>query len=146
MRRKILHVDDDVQVTRLVAKLLTDRGYEVTSLNDSTQAMEEVVRGRHQLVLLDIDMPAMDGMQLLRLIKGFDGGTQVIMLTGIVTMSTALQSLRWGAEACFFKPLADVKPLLEAVELTFDKIDRWWKTLEDLTHRRRQEAEPVAVG
>jgi len=146
MRRKILHVDDDVQVTRLVAKLLTDRGYEVTSLNDSTQAMEEVVRGRHQLVLLDIDMPAMDGMQLLRLIKGFDGGTQVIMLTGIVTMSTALQSLRWGAEACFFKPLTDVKPLLEGVELTFDKIDRWWKTLEDLTQRRRHEAEPVAVG
>jgi len=136
--RSILHIDDDSDSTRLVAQRLKARGYTVDSLNDPGESIGRLIGNRHRVVLLDVDMPEHDGLSLLKEIKLHDGGIQVIMLTGLVTMSNALQSLRWGAEACFFKPLADIDPLAMALEDAFRKLDRWWHTLDDLTRRRRQ--------
>ncbi len=136
-RHSILHVDDDPQITRLVAERLEKLGYEVTSLNDPRDAMDELSRSNHRLVLLDIDMPHIDGLKLLRQIKARHGGTQVIMLTGLVTVQTLLQSFRWGAEFCVFKPFGDIGPLAEAVERTFWKIDQWWSALHHLSEEKR---------
>ncbi len=136
-KRTILHVDDDPQITRLIAERLKGLGYEVTSLNDPRRALEELNRSHQRLVLLDIDMPHVNGLELLRQIQAHYGGTQVIMLTGMVTMQTVLQSFRWGAEFCVFKPITDLKPLLKVIERTFWKIDRWWDTLEYLSQEKR---------
>jgi hypothetical protein len=68
------------------------------------------------------------------------------MLTSLVTMTTVLQSLRWGAEACFFKPLLDVNPLVEALYDCFRKIDRWWITLEELSRQRKAETAAQSDG
>ena len=136
-KRTILHVDDDPQITRIVAERLKSLGYEVTSLNDPRQALEELNRSHQRLVLLDIDMPHINGLDLLQEVQTHYGGTQVIMLTGMVTMQTVLQSFRWGAEFCVFKPIADLKPLLKVIERTFWKIDRWWETLEYLSQEKR---------
>lgn len=138
--RAVLHVDDDPQLTRMVAENLKEYGYQLTSLNDPADALKELMRNQWRVVLLDIDMPGLNGMDLLREIKAYDGGIQVIMLTGVVTLSTVLKSFRWGAEACLFKPITDVRPLRDALEDTFRKIDRWWATLEDLTQRRRNQS------
>ena len=136
--RTILHVDDDPQITRIVASQLNKHGLQVAPLHDPRGALDAIVRSQHRVVLLDIDMPGINGLELLRQIKAFDGGVQALMLTGVVSMSAVLQSLRYGAEACFFKPLDDYQPLLDAVEATFAKIDRWWITLEELSRRRRE--------
>ncbi len=138
-QKAVLHIDDDPQVTRLVAARLKSHGYEVISLNDSRGALRELMQNQWRVVLLDIDMPGVNGLDLLREIKAYDGGVQVIMLTGVVSMNTLLQSFRFGAEACLFKPLADERPLLDTLEDTFRKIDRWWDTLEELSQRRCQE-------
>ncbi|MGC3966993.1 MAG: response regulator [Pirellulales bacterium] len=138
MNRTILHIDDDSQITRLVAHLLRRKGYEVASLNDPTQALGEILRHGYRIVLLDIDMPQLDGLELLRRIKEYDGGVQVIMLTGLVTLSNAMAAFRGGAEGCFFKPLEDVAPLCEAIDATFHKIEHWWRALHNLTRQRRQ--------
>ena len=135
--RTILHVDDDPALTRLVAHRLAAAGYEVTSVVDPTLALHELNNSHQRLVLLDIDMPQIDGLRLLREIKGSHGGTQVIMLTGLVSMQTVLQSFRWGAEFCLFKPLSDFQPLLTAIERTFWKIDQWWAALDYLSQQRR---------
>lgn len=134
--RRILHVDDDPQITQLVAEYLRDYGYQTTSLHDPCEAIQQLPRIQERVVLLDIDMPRINGMELLKEIKAFDGGIQVIMLTGLVTMTTVLQSLRFGAEACFFKPINEIEPLVEALSDCFRKIDRWWLTLEDLRRRK----------
>jgi len=136
-KHSILHVDDDPQITRLVGQRLKALGYEVTSLNDPRQALEELNRLHQRLVLLDIDMPHVDGLELLRQIKASHGGTQVIMLTGLVNMQTLLQSFRWGAEFCLFKPIGDMQPLLETIDRTFWKIDQWWKALGHLSEEKR---------
>jgi CheY-like chemotaxis protein len=134
---RILHVDDDPQMTRLVAQLLNSRGYEVTSINDSCAAMEAVARDHYPVVILDIDMPVTSGLDLLKSIKTYDGGIQVVMLTGVVTQASVLQSLRWGAEACVFKPIDDLAPLLKALETAFEKLERWWLGLRQLAARRQ---------
>ena len=141
--RAILHVDDDPNLLRLVSKVLTKSGYDVFSLDDPTQAARQLLTTGARLVLLDIDMPKLDGMTLLQDIKQQDGGVQVIMLTGMVTMGTVLKSMRWGAEACVFKPLVDFVPLQTAVTASFEKIDRWWASLDDLTNRKNDEKSAI---
>jgi DNA-binding NtrC family response regulator len=143
VNRTILHVDDDPQITRLMGVILQRQGFEVASLNDPTAALGEIIRHGYRIVLLDIDMPGIDGLQLLRRIKEYDGGIQVIMLTGLVTLSNAMATFRGGAEACFFKPLDDVEPLIAALHSTFQKIEHWWQALHNLTRQRRQ-AEALA--
>lgn len=136
-RKAILHVDDDPMFTRLVAQRLSALGYEVTSLTDPTQTMRVLSDSHHRLVLLDIDMPSVNGLDLLRQIKRECGGTQVIMLTGTVSMQTLLQSYRWGAEFFVFKPLATMGPLVSAVQNVFQKIDHWWAAMEHLGKEKR---------
>lgn len=138
-KRVILHVDDDSQVTRLVGRKLQGHAFEVISLNDPTLAIDELGRTQARIALIDIDMPGINGLDLLRQIKAYDGGIQVIILTGVVTMTSVLQSLRLGAEACFFKPITDFTPLVTALEDAHTKLERWWVTLEELSHRRRAE-------
>ncbi len=140
--RKILHIDDDEQLTRLVDQRLTREGYTVKALHDPTLALEELAGNEHHAVLLDIDMPHINGLELLREIKRQDGGLQVIMLTSFVGVGTILQSMRWGAEACFFKPLTNFDPLLDAMEMIFRKRDRWWLSLAELAQHRRVESSP----
>ncbi|MBC8354705.1 MAG: response regulator [Planctomycetes bacterium] len=135
--RTVLHIDDDPQVLRMIRHQLKGLGYEVVSLDNPSKAVGMLLKNEYRVVILDIDMPGYNGLDVLRQIKKQDGGIQVIMLTGFVSMTVVLQSLRWGAEACFFKPLTDVKPLASAVEEAFAKLDRWWETLRDLTNRKR---------
>jgi DNA-binding response OmpR family regulator len=136
-RKTLLHVDDDPLFTQIVARRLSALGYEVASHNDSAKALEALSSSHHHVVLLDIDMPNIDGLELLRRIKTQYGGTQVIMLTGQVSLQSLLQSYRWGAEYCVFKPLESMEPLVEVIEAVFRKIDHWWTALERLGSQRR---------
>ena len=134
--RTVLHIDDDPAILRIVSQALKAEECEVVSLSDPTLALQELRKTGARTVVLDIDMPQMDGLTLLKKIKDYDGGIQVIMLTGLVTMDSVLKSLRLGAEACLFKPLHDFQPLRNAVEASFEKIDYWWATLHELKERK----------
>lgn len=135
--RKILHVDDDESILRFTKVALKKHGFDVLTVNDPLKAMGELIRTGCRVVVLDIEMPGMNGMELLRLIKQHDGGIQVIMLTGLVTQNTVLESMRWGAESCIFKPIDDVSCLASALDSSFEKVDRWWDALRDLKKREK---------
>lgn len=141
--REILHVDDDPQITRLIAKQLEAHGYNVKSLNDPAEVINDLIHGKRRVVLLDIDMPGTNGIELLSQIKEYDAGIQVIMLSGVVTVTTALQALKAGAEACFFKPVNDIGPIVEALDAAFCRIDHWWEALRELSLRKHA---PAAVS
>jgi len=143
--RALLHIDDDPQITRMVAARLRKHGYQTNSLNDPTEVLKELMCNQWRVVLLDIDMPEVNGLDLLREIKAYDGGIQVIMLTGLVQLHTLLQSFRWGAEACLFKPLDNMDLLVAALDDTFRKVDRWWHALEELSQRGRTECAAITV-
>ena len=136
-KHTILHVDNDPHARQSIAEFLQYLGYNVTSLSDPSQVMHEIINSHQRMVILDIEMAQVNGLDLLREIKHNDGSTQVIVLTGITNMQTILQSFRWGAEYCFFKPLVNYDPFANAIRRTFWKIDQWWTTLEELTKHRR---------
>jgi len=146
INRTVLHVDDDPQFTRVLSHMLQRKGYEVASLNDPQQVLSEIIRNGYRIVLLDIDMPGIDGIELLRRIKEYDGGVQVIMVTGLVTLSNAMAAFRRGAEACYFKPMDDFGPLVQSIESTFHKIEHWWQALHDLTRQRRKAEVAIPVS
>ncbi len=137
-KQVVLHVDDDPSQLRVVATILERNGFQVESTDDLEQALVRLAETGARVVLLDIDMPNKDGLSLLKEIKAVDGGVQIIMLTGLVKMSTVLRSMRWGAEACIFKPLTDPAPLIEAIEAAFAKIDRWWVAVNELAQEKRK--------
>ncbi len=141
--RTILHVDDDPQILRQVHKYLTARDYDVASLSDPRKVIESLLETQCRVVLLDINMPH-NGLDVLQEIKRHDGGIQVVFLTELVSMSTVMQSMCLGAEACLFKPLTDFAPLESALDAAFAKIDRWWSSLHDLTERKRQNTATVS--
>lgn len=136
---RVLHVDDDPTATRLVAAKLRERGIEVTELHDPSQAVDMVLNDNYRIVVLDIDMPVLNGIELLERIKRIDGGTAVIMLTGLVSLSSALRAMRKGAHACLFKPLVDVDALVDCIHEVDRNNRRWWESLKQLSELRRQE-------
>jgi CheY-like chemotaxis protein len=131
VRKLVLHIDDDPDFLKLAAYHLRKEGYEVVSVQDSSKAMEALLRTAARVVLLDIDMPGKDGLTLLREIKLRDSGIQVTMCTGMVSMQTVLRSTSLGAEGLLFKPLSDLKKLSEAVSISFRKIEKWWEALAE---------------
>lgn len=144
--RTILHVDDDPIMLRLVEQKLQAAGYCVITLSNPCGTPQILLENECRVVLLDIDMPDINGIELLQQIKRQDGGIQVVMLTGLMTMNTILESMRYGAEACIFKPIADFAPLLKTLEATFEKVDRWWETLRELQDRETPETTTVMLS
>lgn len=136
MKRAVLHVDDDPQILRLVNRQLSSAGYEVISLEQPEKALKTLLDSSIRVCILDIETPRTNGLDLLRDIKQYDGGVQVIMLTGLVTLSTVLDSMRFGAECCLFKPVENFEALIEVLQAAFEKQERWWSALHELKQRQ----------
>ncbi|MDA8126626.1 MAG: response regulator [Deltaproteobacteria bacterium] len=102
---KILVVDDEVQVVQLLQEFLTLKGYEVyTALNG--EAALEVVQEKHpDIVLLDIMMPGMGGIDTLKEIKKIDPTTAVIMVTAVIDEELANRAVKLGAFDYITKPI-----------------------------------------
>lgn len=112
---KILVVDDEPTVTRMIGKLLVRRGFDVIMVNDPVKVEEYLLSTRLGLVVTDYQMPGMDGLQVLELIKKSDPELPVIFLTGHGTIDTAVQATKGGAVVFLTKPF-EPDDLVAAVE------------------------------
>ncbi|PHR95331.1 MAG: hypothetical protein COA78_30330 [Blastopirellula sp.] len=139
MNKKILHVDDSLDMLRVVSAKLTSSGYEVVSLDDPTKAIRFLVDNHIRVCLLDINMSQMNGLELLEKIKEYDGGIQVVMLSGEVSQSNILDSNRLGAEAFFFKPVESFDPILESLDAIFERELHWWNVMRNLQIRKKEQ-------
>ena len=131
MEKIVLHVDDDQAILNLVSMSLRKRGYIVISVRDPLIAIPILFKSGVRVVILDIDMPGIDGLTLLSEIKKRDARIKTIMLTGMVSMGTVLHATRLGAEECVFKPIKDLESVGDAVERCFLNIDSWWDALRE---------------
>jgi len=113
---RILVVDDEVEFTTFLAKVLRKRGFDVTVANDGAGALARIGDERFDAVLLDVKMPDLDGLATLARIKRTAPQTPVILLTGHLSPTEEQDGLRRGAEAYLLKPhpLADLVARLEA--------------------------------
>lgn len=103
---RILVVDDEESIRALLAEALAHWGYQVSTAGTATQAIELLRGGQlFEAALLDIRMPEMDGLELLREIKRHDSAIEVVMMTGYPTVDTAVEALKQGAYDYIAKPL-----------------------------------------
>lgn len=115
MGKDILVVDDEMGIRELLSEILMDEGYDVTLADSAAQAREVRNRMHPDLVLLDIWMPDLDGIGLLKEWKTSGQLTMpVVMMSGHGTIDTAVEAIRIGAAGFLEKPIA-LKKLLEGV-------------------------------
>ncbi len=114
MSDRVLLVDDEVDLLCAYAEMLRDAGYAVETADNGTKAMELVAKGSFDAVLTDINMPGLDGVQLLFRVRETDLDVPVLIMTGVPRVETAVQALENGALRYLLKPISQAA-LVEAV-------------------------------
>jgi len=94
---KILVVDDEVPVAEMLAEHLTELGYEVTSAHGGIEALTKLDLEKPHVILLDVRMPEMDGVEVLRRIRSFDSKVGILMITGNDDVDLAKETIELGA-------------------------------------------------
>ena len=106
VRKTILIVDDEAGVRESVREVLSDEGYRVVDTADGTQVLDLIRRERPELVLLDIWMPQVDGIGLLKEIKSQEPDLNVVMVSGHGNIHTAVTATKFGAFDFLEKPVS----------------------------------------
>lgn len=104
---KILVIDDEDSIRKLLKISLTHKGYEVVTAENGEKGIETFQRERSPIVLTDIKMPGMDGIEVLKQIKELAPETQVIVITGHGDMQSAIEALKLDASDFINKPITD---------------------------------------
>jgi DNA-binding response OmpR family regulator len=104
MTKKILVVDDELEVCSALSKFLKHKGYDVNMANNGTSALERIREWKPDIVLLDIIMPGMSGIDVLEHLKGFDPSPAVVMTTAMTDEELAKKTLELGAYDYITKP------------------------------------------
>jgi two-component system, NtrC family, nitrogen regulation response regulator NtrX len=112
MRETILVVDDEAGVRASLDGVLSDEGYSVHAVESGEQALAALEQRRFDLVLLDVWLPGMDGLEVLGRIRDTDGDLPVVVISGHGTIETAVKAVRLGARDFVEKPLSLEKTLL----------------------------------
>jgi EAL domain-containing protein (putative c-di-GMP-specific phosphodiesterase class I) len=119
-RPRALVADDDEAVLRAHARVLSSKGYEVVTVTDGDSAVKALSQTSFDVVLSDIDMPKMSGIQLLEKVREHDLDVPVLLITGAPTIESAIQAIEQGALRYLVKPVdpdALVKVTDDAVRL-----------------------------
>lgn len=104
INQRILAVDDEKGVVHSCVRILERQGFTVSGLTDSQAALELLRQESFDLLLTDIKMPRLDGLELLRLAKEIDPHLTVVLITGYGTMEDAINAIRLGAQGFLMKP------------------------------------------
>jgi CheY-like chemotaxis protein len=118
MSKRILVADDDPDILQVLRDRLDSYGYAVEMANDGRAALEALRRQAFDGVILDIRMPEIDGMEVLRQIREGHSGVPVVMITASTIQERAVEAVGKGAQAYLLKPF-NAAQLKQVVELWF---------------------------
>ncbi len=136
MDKSILLVDDEEGIRKVLSILLADMGYQVHTAATGAEALRTFEKLRPPIVLTDIKMPEIDGIELLRKLKQISPDTEVIMITGHGDMNLAIKSVKYEATDFVTKPIND-EVLEIALKRAHERIAMRQK-LYDYTHNLEQ--------
>jgi diguanylate cyclase (GGDEF)-like protein len=119
---RILVVDDENSVRTVMSQVLQDEGFAVTEAANGKQALECMQKDPFSLVITDIVMPEMTGLELLEKIKKHHPETQVIIITSHASLETAITAMRHGAYDYLFKPFKDLDLISAAANRAIEKV------------------------
>lgn len=132
----VLVVDDEQAIRDGFERILTRKGFRVLKASRGDKALEILEKEKISIVLLDLRMPGMDGMEVLERIRKLDEEILVIIITGHGTIATAIQAMKQGAYDFISKPF-DTDQLLIIVNRAWEKI-RLTREAEKLEQERRR--------
>lgn len=132
MDKTLLIVDDEENIRKSLSRRYKLNGYDVDTATDGKDALKKMEDKAYRVVISDIKMPIMDGVELLRRIRKDYPMTRVIMMTGYVTLENALACLRHGADTCIFKPFKEMVEMDKAIENALAYLKHWEDKLSEL--------------
>lgn len=120
--KRILVVDDEESIRLVLSQVLSDDGFKVIEAESGEAALELFQKQPFDLVITDIVMPGINGIELLAKIKELNSDAQVIIMTSYASLDTAVSALRSGAYDYFFKPFEDLDVISAAARRAAEKI------------------------
>jgi DNA-binding NtrC family response regulator len=117
---RVLLVDDEVVFTNNMARLLTNRGYNVTAVNSGDAAVRALQDQTFDVMVLDLKMPGMDGITTLKEVEKLGISTETLILTGHGSIDTALEAIKLGAYDYLTKP-CEIGELVAKIEGAWSK-------------------------
>jgi two-component system NtrC family response regulator len=115
---KVLVIDDENVICDACHLVLSEKGHAVDHCATGKAGLLAIERGAYEVILLDMKLPDIDGIEILETIKAEMPARHVIVMTGYSTMSNAVQAMKMGAAEYLAKPFTDDE-LTEAVEKAF---------------------------
>ncbi|GKT08836.1 sigma-54 dependent transcriptional regulator [Desulforhabdus sp. TSK] len=117
---RVLVVDDELDFLETIVKRLKRRKVDATGVDSGKKALEILEKQHFDVVILDVRMPGMDGIETLKEIKRVRPLMEVIMLTGHASVESGMQGMQLGAFDYVLKP-ADIDELLEKVQQAYER-------------------------
>ena len=117
---KVLFVDDEIDFLETLMKRMKKRGVDVVGVGSGEQALDYLNEQPVDVIVLDVRMPGIDGIQTLREIKRIDSLMEVIMLTGHASIEAAIEGMQLGAFDYLMKP-ADFDELFYKIQDAFKR-------------------------
>jgi two-component system, NtrC family, nitrogen regulation response regulator NtrX len=139
---KILIVDDEQGIREALAGALTDEGYSVSSVDSGEACLDLLRKTAFEVILLDIWLPGIDGLETLEKIRALDNAPEVVMISGHGNIETAVRATKLGAYDFLEKPLTLDKTLILIKNAIESK--KLWRENADL--KRQLHAKSVIVG
>ena len=119
-KSKILVIDDEQGIRDLLSYELGARGYEVVTAVNGEEGMQKLSQDKFHLVISDVKMPKMNGLQVLEAVKNIDSDIEVIMATGFGSVETAVLAMKRGAYDFIQKPF-NLDEVVHLVENALEK-------------------------
>ena len=120
---KILIVDDEPDMLKLLSMILREKtSYEITTTNNPMEAIELAKQGGFDLVISDLKMPVLDGMEIIDAVKKIDEDIPVIIITAFASVESASEAIQKGGFDFITKPFRK-----EQILFTIDKAFKWLK-------------------
>jgi DNA-binding NtrC family response regulator len=115
LHAKVLLVDDEEEFTEALSKRLEARSLKVKTVNSGEDAVQIVDEQSFDVIILDLAMPGMDGLETLQKIKTDHPDAEIIMLTGQASVKSSVEAMRIGADDLMEKPV-DLTALMDKIE------------------------------
>jgi DNA-binding NtrC family response regulator len=115
MAEKVLVVDDEQEFLDTLAERMRNRGMDVSTTTSATDALKKAEEESYDAIVLDLMMPEMDGLEVLKALKKKKPELQIVLLTGHATLAKGIEAMKLGAIDFIEKP-ADLKVLIEKIK------------------------------
>lgn len=120
--KPIIVVDDEESVCLVLCQVLEEEGFEVIAVHSGEEALEVYRQNSFDLAIVDINLPGMNGIELMKKLKDLNGDTEVVIITGNGSLSTAISSIRAGAYDYLMKPFDKIENITVVVKHALEKV------------------------